>query len=102
MLPCVLPPARPSRGRGSVALCGRRVEQAGQTAASLKLSGRESFDILGMETLTHAGEVTVRATFAEGVVNDFTAVVRIDTPEELVAYRHGGILPYVLRQLVRS
>jgi aconitate hydratase len=44
--------------------------------------------------------VTVRATYAEGVVNDFTAVVRIDTPEELVAYRHGGILPYVLRQLV--
>jgi aconitate hydratase len=74
--------------------------KAGQTAASLKLSGRESFDIVGLETLTHAGEVTVRASYAEGVVNDFTAVVRIDTPEELVAYRHGGILPYVLRQLV--
>jgi aconitate hydratase len=74
--------------------------KAGQTAASLKLSGRESFDIVGLETLTHAGEVTVRATYAEGVVNEFTAVVRIDTPEELVAYRHGGILPYVLRQLV--
>jgi aconitate hydratase len=74
--------------------------KAGQTAASFKLSGRESFDIVGLETLAHAGEVTVRATYAEGVVNDFTAVVRIDTPEELVAYRHGGILPYVLRQLV--
>jgi aconitate hydratase len=74
---------------------------AGQNAASLKLTGRESYDILGMgETLTHAGQVTVRATNADGVVNEFTAKVRIDTPEELVAYRNGGILPYVLRQLV--
>ena len=75
--------------------------KAGQNAASLKLTGRESYDIVGMaETLTHAGEVIVRATSADGTVNEFTAKVRIDTPEELVAYRHGGILPYVLRQLV--
>jgi aconitate hydratase len=73
----------------------------GQTAAVLKLTGRESFDIIGMgDTLTHAGEVLVRATNADGVINEFGAVVRIDTPEELVAYRHGGILRYVLRQLV--
>lgn len=73
----------------------------GQNAASLKLTGRESYDIHGMrETLTHAGEVTVRATAPDGCVNEFTANVRIDTPEELVAYRNGGILPYVLRQLV--
>ena len=77
--------------------------KAGQTAASLKLTGRESYDIVGMaDTLTHAGEVTVRATAADGTVNEFTAMVRIDTPEELVAYRHGGILPYVLRQLCSS
>jgi len=74
---------------------------AGQTAASQKLTGRESYDVLGMgDTLTHAGEVTVRATAADGCVTEFTAKVRIDTPEELVAYRNGGILPYVLRQLV--
>jgi aconitate hydratase len=42
----------------------------------------------------------VRATGADGSLNVFTANVRIDTPEELVAYRNGGILPYVLRQLV--
>jgi aconitate hydratase len=73
----------------------------GQTAATLKLTGRESFSIIGMgASMTHAGEVTVRAASADGVINDFTALVRIDTPEELVAYRHGGILPYVLRQLV--
>jgi len=75
--------------------------KAGQTAASLKLTGRESYDIVGMrDTLTHAGEVTVRATTVDGVVIEFAATVRIDTPEELVAYRNGGILPYVVRQLV--
>jgi aconitate hydratase len=75
--------------------------KAGQNAALLKLTGRESFDIVGMaETLRHAGDVTVRATSADGAVNEFTALVRIDTPEELAAYQAGGILPYVLRQLV--
>jgi aconitate hydratase len=73
----------------------------GQSAASLKLTGREIYDVAGMaDTLTHAGQVTVRATTGDGSVNEFTAKVRIDTPEELVAYRNGGILPYVLRQLV--
>ena len=77
--------------------------KAGQNAASLKLTGRERFDLIGTaETLTPAGAVTVRATAADGAVCEFTAVARIDTPEELVAYRNGGILPYVLRQLVSS
>jgi aconitate hydratase len=77
--------------------------KAGQNAASLKLTGRESYSVTGMcETLTHAGEVTVRAIAAEGDAKEFTATVRIDTPEELVAYRNGGILPYVLRQLVKQ
>ncbi len=39
---------------------------------------------------------------ADGTVKEFTAIARIDTPEELVAFRHGGILPYVLRQLVKG
>ncbi|HEY2434972.1 MAG TPA: aconitate hydratase AcnA [Vicinamibacterales bacterium] len=74
----------------------------GQNAASLKLTGRESFDIVGMaETLKPMGDVAVRATAADGKVCEFTAQARIDTPEELVAYRNGGILPYVLRQLVK-
>ena len=72
----------------------------GHSAASLKLTGREAYDVLGIVAMTHAGEVTVRATGADGTVNEFKATVRIDTPEELVAYRNGGILPYVLRQLV--
>jgi aconitate hydratase A / 2-methylisocitrate dehydratase len=74
--------------------------KAGQNAASLKLTGRESFDVVGMESMRHAGDVTVKATAADGTATEFTALVRIDTPEELAAYRAGGILPYVLRQLV--
>jgi aconitate hydratase A / 2-methylisocitrate dehydratase len=73
----------------------------GQNAATLKLTGRETYQIVGMaDTLKPSGEVMVRATGADGTVKELTAIARIDTPEELVAYRHGGILPYVLRQLV--
>ena len=75
---------------------------AGQNAASLKLTGRERFDISGMaDTLTPGGEVTIRAIAADGSTTGFTAKARIDTPEELVAYRNGGILPYMVRQLVK-
>ena len=75
----------------------------GETAASLGLTGREGFDIVGAgDTLQPNGTVQVRATGADGTVKEFTAIARIDTPEELVAYRHGGILPYVVRQLVKA
>ena len=75
----------------------------GETAATYKLTGRETFDIVGVgESLRPRGEVTVRATDAEGTVREIVATTRIDTPEELVAFRHGGILPYVLRQLLRQ
>ena len=46
------------------------------------------------------GDVRVVATAADGSGDEFTVTARIDTPEELVAFRHGGILPYVVRQLV--
>ena len=73
----------------------------GENPATLKLTGRETFDILGMGTaLKAAGQVVVRATSPDGTVREFNAIARIDTPEELVAFRHGGILPYVLRQLI--
>jgi aconitate hydratase len=75
----------------------------GETAVSNRLTGREVFDIIGMgETMKPRGEIKVRATAEDGTVHEFNAVVRIDTPEELVAFRNGGILPYVLRQLVRQ
>ena len=52
--------------------------------------------------LAPGGDITVRVRAEDGRVFEFIAIARIDTPEELVAYRHGGILPYVLRQLVQS
>ena len=42
----------------------------------------------------------VQANASDGTVREFTVTARVDTPEELVAFRHGGILPYVVRQLV--
>ena len=75
----------------------------GETSASLKLTGRERFDILGLaDSLSPGGNLQVRAIASDGSVKEFTAVARIDTPEELVAFHHGGILPYVLRQLVAA
>jgi aconitate hydratase len=77
--------------------------RAGESAASLGLSGREQFDMVGVaDGLTPGGTVTVRARAdaSDAAPIEFQAVARIDTPEELVAFRHGGILPYVLRQLV--
>jgi len=52
------------------------------------------------QMLRPGGSVTIRAASDEGKTIEFQTVTRIDTPEELVAFRHGGILPYVLRQLV--
>jgi aconitate hydratase A / 2-methylisocitrate dehydratase len=76
--------------------------EPGDSAARLGLTGRERYDIAGMaDNLKPGGRITVRATGADGEVKTFEAVARIDTPEELVAFRHGGILPYVLRQLVQ-
>jgi aconitate hydratase len=75
------------------------VFQSGTSATSLGLTGREEFDITGIaDGLVPAGTVTVR-TRGEPTI-EFQAIARIDTPEELIAFRHGGILPYVLRQLV--
>ena len=83
---------------GVLPLCFR----TGENAASLKLTGRETYDVLGMgDTLRPSGEVTVRVTAEDGTARDIEAIARIDTPEELVAFRHGGILPYVLRQLAK-
>jgi aconitate hydratase len=73
--------------------------RSGDTAASLGLSGREEFDVLGVPSMSPRGELTVRVTAPDQSTRQFPVVLRIDTPEELEAFRHGGILPYVLRQL---
>src|SRR5215204_5484217 len=75
--------------------------QAGQTAASLGLTGTETFAVDGVRVamVTGARTAVVRAVDAKGVEKVFTVDVRVDTPQEWEYYRNGGILPYVLRQL---
>jgi len=75
----------------------------GDTAASLGLTGEELFETVGLPALLASGfssgrELLVRARSGNGV-KEISTVVRIDTPQEIAYYEHGGILHYVLRQL---
>ncbi len=74
---------------------------------TLSLNGEEVYEIVGLPALLEAKfaggrQVKVRARSADGVVKEFDALVRIDTPQEILYYEHGGILQYVLRQLLAS
>ena len=71
----------------------------GEDYESLGLTGEETYDITGLDN-AEADEVTVKATADDGGETTFKARVRLDTPKERDYYRHGGILQYVLRQLV--
>ena len=75
----------------------------GENATTHGLSGREVFSLIGAgEALKPRSGVTLIARADDGTTKSFTVISRIDTPEELVAFSHGGILPYVLRQLVKK
>jgi aconitate hydratase len=74
----------------------------GETRESLGLTGHEVFEIEGVATMAPRGDVTLRAKSPDGMEKKFTATVRVDTPEELSYYQHGGILQYVLRNLLES
>jgi aconitate hydratase len=77
--------------------------KAGENAGTIGLTGREVFSFAGAgAALKPRSEITVTARADDGATRTFTAMARIDTPEELVAFSHGGILPYVLRQLVKK
>jgi len=78
---------------------------AGESAASHGLTGFETFEVVGLAEGIATGfasgrEVTVRAERPEGGTMELRARVRLDTPQEVEYYRHGGILRYVLRQLL--
>ncbi len=74
----------------------------GDTVASLGLTGRETYDVVGMQG-GEAKQVTVRATPDDGgEAKEFQALVRIDTPQEVQYYKNGGILQYVLRQILKG
>ena len=77
----------------------------GESAASLGLTGRETFTIVGLSEGIRSGfaggrTLTVRAVAEDGSEKTFQATIRIDTPKEIEYYRNGGILQYVLRQLL--
>ena len=80
---------------------------AGESVASLGLTGEEVFSFPGLTALlaTHFADgrsLTVQATAVGGATKQFDATVRIDTPQEIEYYEHGGILQYVLRQLAEK
>jgi aconitate hydratase len=72
----------------------------GESAASLGLTGRETFDIRGIEEMNSGHMPNEVVVSADG--KEFRAIVRIDTPGEADYYRHGGIMQYVLRSLLAS
>jgi aconitate hydratase len=74
----------------------------GTNAASLDLDGTETFDITGLESgeVTPRQDVTLVIHRVDGRTEEIPVVLRIDTPIEIDYYLHGGILPYVLRQLL--
>jgi aconitate hydratase len=77
----------------------------GESVRSLGLTGRETLDFDGIAEAIASGfaagrEVAVRALAEDGKATEFRSLVRIDTPQEVLYYRHGGILQYVLRQLL--
>ncbi len=75
----------------------------GENAASLGLTGQEVFDITGLsDAIRPRAEVTVTATDADGTKKSFTAIARLDSAVEVNYYRNGGILPTVLRSLLKT
>ncbi|MSO76673.1 MAG: aconitate hydratase AcnA [Alphaproteobacteria bacterium] len=70
---------------------------------TLKLDGSETIDVTGVESgIQPRMDVTVRVHRAGGKTDEFKAVCRIDTQDEIEYYRHGGILPYVLRDMLKA
>jgi aconitate hydratase len=73
----------------------------GTTAQTLQLDGTETYDVIGLTSaLKPQQDVTLRITRRSGAVEEVVVRCRIDTPIEIDYYQHGGILPYVLRQII--
>jgi aconitate hydratase len=74
--------------------------KAGENRETLGLTGQEVFEIEGVASLSPKKAISVRAQSEDGSTKSFTAIARVDTPEEVSYYHHGGILQYVLRQML--
>jgi aconitate hydratase len=76
---------------------------SGQNAKTLGLTGEETFSLKGLESgMTPGQEVTLVATDKQGGEKKIALKLRVDTAIEVEYYKHGGILPYVLRQIVQA
>ena len=73
----------------------------GEDFASLGLNGSERFDIAGLNKLQPGQEVEVNAIADDGTSTPFSVMARVDSPNELEYFRHGGILPFVLRHVLQ-
>ncbi|MGC2672413.1 MAG: aconitate hydratase AcnA, partial [Candidatus Acidiferrum sp.] len=74
--------------------------KAGENRETLGLTGQEVFEIEGVASLSPKKAITVHAKADGGSTKTFSAMARVDTPEEVSYYHHGGILQYVLRQML--
>jgi aconitate hydratase len=74
--------------------------KAGENRETLGLTGQEVFEIEGVASLSPKKTISVRAQSGDGSTKTFIAIARVDTPEEVSYYHHGGILQYVLRQML--
>jgi len=74
----------------------------GDSAAKLGLDGTETFDLTGLESgnIRPRQDATLRISRSDGTSHEVSLTLRIDTPIEIEYYKNGGILPYVLRQLI--
>ena len=79
----------------------------GESAESLSLKGDEVYDVIGLPQLlekkfSEGRRLRIHVTSPDRSIREFQVLVRIDTPQEILYYQHGGILQYVLRQLLTS
>ena len=74
--------------------------KVGENRETLGLTGKETFEITGVTSLSPRIDIQVVAKSDDGRVKKFTVVARVDTPEEVAYYQNGGILTYVLRQMI--
>jgi aconitate hydratase len=74
--------------------------RAGENRETLGLTGQEVFEIEGVASLSPKKAIGVRAQSSDGATKTFSVIARVDTPEEVSYYHHGGILQYVLRQML--
>ena len=74
--------------------------KAGENRETLGLTGQEVFDIEGVALLSPKKAISVEAKSGDGSTKKFSVIARVDTPEEVSYYHHGGILQYVLRQML--